>query len=126
VTPYFQTPPEPDFKDGMKYGYKWWLFKLPDSAEYVWLALGFGGQDLLVFPNEAMIVTFTMWDLLPNSTGRDPTPSPFLALVKTKTCPSDTGGQLSTSEERKSSKHETQAASRRYSNDDESAHTGSQ
>jgi len=87
VTPYFQTPPEPDFKDGMKYGYKWWLFKLPDSTEYVWLALGFGGQDLLVFPNEAMIVTFTMWDILPTSTGRDPTPSPFRALVKTRTCP---------------------------------------
>jgi CubicO group peptidase (beta-lactamase class C family) len=87
VTPYFQTPPEPDFKDGMKYGYKWWLFKLPDSTEYVWMALGFGGQDLLVFPNEDLIVTFTMWDILPSSTGRDPTPSPFQALVKTRACP---------------------------------------
>jgi len=87
VTPYFQTPSEADFKDGLKYGFKWWLFKVPDSTEYVWMALGMGGQDLLVFPNENMIVTFTMWDILPSSTGRDPTPSPFLALVKTKTCP---------------------------------------
>ena len=87
VTPYFQTPPEPDFKDGLKYGYKWWLFKSPDSPEYVWMALGMGGQDLLVFPHEDMIVTFTMWDILPSSTGRDPTPAPFLALAKTEGCP---------------------------------------
>jgi CubicO group peptidase (beta-lactamase class C family) len=84
VTPYFQTD-EPRFK----YGFKWWLSKLPDSAEYVWMCRGFGGQNLLVFPKESLIVTFTGWDILPNSTGKEPVPSDFLPAVKAKTCASD-------------------------------------
>ena len=84
VTPYFQTD-EPRFK----YGFKWWLSKLPDSTEYVWMCRGFGGQNLLVFPKEGLIVTFTGWDILPNSTGKEPVPSDFLAAVKAKTCASD-------------------------------------
>jgi CubicO group peptidase (beta-lactamase class C family) len=84
VTPYFQTD-EPRFK----YGFKWWLFKLPDSTEYVWMCRGFGGQNLLVFPKESLIVTFTGWDILPNSTGKEPVPSHFLPAVKAKTCADD-------------------------------------
>jgi CubicO group peptidase (beta-lactamase class C family) len=82
VTPYFQTD-EPQFK----YGFKWWLSKLPDSKEYVWMCRGFGGQNLQVFPKEGLIVTFTAWDILPNSTGKEPVPSDFLPAVKAKTCP---------------------------------------
>jgi CubicO group peptidase (beta-lactamase class C family) len=85
LTPYFQTSAEPDFK-GFQYGFLWWLFKLPDSTEYVWMARGFGAQDLMVFPNEGLIVTFTAWDILPTSTGKEPTPSDFLPFQKTKTC----------------------------------------
>ena len=33
VAPHFQTSFEPQFK-GFKYGFKWWLYKLPDSTEY--------------------------------------------------------------------------------------------
>jgi CubicO group peptidase (beta-lactamase class C family) len=88
LTPYFQTKAEPQFKAGFKYGFQWWLFKLPDSTEYVWMARGVGDEHLMVFPNEGLIVTFTMWDILPSSTGTDPTPSDFLPLVKTKTCTS--------------------------------------
>jgi CubicO group peptidase (beta-lactamase class C family) len=84
VTPYFQTD-EPRFK----YGFKWWLTKLPDSPEYVWMCRGFGGQNLLVFPKEGLIVTFTGWDILPNSTGKEPVPSDFLPAVKAKTCTGD-------------------------------------
>jgi CubicO group peptidase (beta-lactamase class C family) len=84
LTPYFQTD-DPKFK----YGFQWWLFQLPDSTEYVWTARGFGGQNLQVFPNEGLIVTFTAWDILPNSTGKEPVPSDFLPAVKAKTC---TGG----------------------------------
>jgi CubicO group peptidase (beta-lactamase class C family) len=98
VTPYFQTPVEPEYKDGFKYGFKWWLSKLPDSAEYVWMARGFGGQHLEVFPQEGLIVTLTAWDFLPSSTGTDPIPSVFLRLVKTKTCPETTDEPLSSSE----------------------------
>jgi CubicO group peptidase (beta-lactamase class C family) len=86
VTPYFQTSAEAGFK-GFRYGFKWWLFKLPDTTEYVWMARGFGGQDLMVFPNEGLIVTVTMWDILPTSTGKELAPSDFLPAVKTSTCP---------------------------------------
>jgi hypothetical protein len=88
VTPYFQTEAEPDYKDGFKYGFKWWLYKLPDSPEYVWMARGFGAEDLTVFPSEGLVVTVTMWDVLPTSTGHELTPFDFLPLLKTKTCPS--------------------------------------
>ena len=88
LTPYFQTSAQPDFK-GFMYGFQWWLFKLPNSTEYVWMARGFGGQNLMVFPKEGLIVTFTAWDILPTSTGKEPAPADFLPLVKTRTCPID-------------------------------------
>jgi CubicO group peptidase (beta-lactamase class C family) len=87
VTPYFQTNPEPQFKNEFKYGFNWWLFKLPDSTSRIWMGRGFGGQNLYVFPKEDLIVTFTAWDILPSSTGSEPVPSDFLRLVKTETCP---------------------------------------
>jgi hypothetical protein len=65
------------------------LSKLPDSTEYVWIGRGFGGQNLQVFPKEGLIVTFTAWDILPSSTGKEPHPFDFLPVVKAKTC---TGG----------------------------------
>ena len=89
VTPYFQTNPEPQFKNEFKYGFNWWLFKLPDSTSRVWMGRGFGGQNLYVFPKQGLIVTFTAWDILPSSTGTEPNPSDFLRLVKTETCTSD-------------------------------------
>ena len=87
VTPYFQTEAEPDFKDGFKYGFTWWLLKLPDSTENLWMARGFGAEDLIVFPKENLIVTVTMWDILPSSTGHELTPADFLTSVKTNACP---------------------------------------
>lgn len=85
VTPYFQTD-EPQFE----YGFKWWLSKLPGSTEYVWMCRGFGGQKLQVFPNVGLIVTFTAWDILPNSTGKmEPIPSDVLPALKTETCAGD-------------------------------------
>jgi hypothetical protein len=62
------------------------MSKLPGSEDYVWMARGFGAQELQVFPREGLIVTFTMWDILPTSTGREPAPSDFLPLAKTKSC----------------------------------------
>ena len=49
---------------GLKYGFKWWLQPLEDRKEYVWHAIGFGGQRLLVFPSEQLIAVFTGWDVL--------------------------------------------------------------
>jgi len=102
LTPYFQTE-EPQIAGDkvvgvipFNYGFNWWLYKLPDSTEYVWMARGFGGQHLEVFPQEGLIVTLMAWDFLPSSTGTEPLPSVFLALAKTKTClavPADTAAR---------------------------------
>jgi len=93
LTPYFENKWPVVVADKIvdyliyKYGFQWWLAPLPDSTEYVWMAAGYGGQNLQVFPEEGLIVTFTGWDILPSSTGIEPVPKDFLPLVKTKTCP---------------------------------------
>jgi CubicO group peptidase (beta-lactamase class C family) len=58
VTPFIQA--EEDYK----YGYKWWLLPRKDSPQLVWMARGFGGQNLIVYPEEQLIVVFTAWDIL--------------------------------------------------------------
>ncbi len=58
-TPYIDTGWQ-----GLKYGFKWWLYPRKDGQELVSLGIGFGGQRLMVFPQEQMIVTFTGWDIL--------------------------------------------------------------
>jgi CubicO group peptidase (beta-lactamase class C family) len=51
-----------------QYGFKWWLYPL--NGKFVWMARGFGGQRLMVFPQENLIVVFTGWEIL-----KDPAPS---------------------------------------------------
>ena len=61
VTPYITA------EEGFKYGYKWWL--LPQGSGYVWMARGFGGQRLMVFPEKDLILTFTGWEILKDPAG---------------------------------------------------------
>lgn len=49
---------------GLKYGFKWWLYPRKDGRGLVWMGIGFGGQRLMVFPQEQVIATFTGWDIL--------------------------------------------------------------
>jgi len=49
---------------GLKYGLKWWLQPTGNGTQYIWHAIGFGGQRLMVFPSEKLIATFTGWDIL--------------------------------------------------------------
>lgn len=49
---------------GLKYGFQWWLYPRKDGHEFVWMGIGFGGQRLMVFPQEELIATFTGWDIL--------------------------------------------------------------
>jgi CubicO group peptidase (beta-lactamase class C family) len=58
VTPFIDTGWQ-----GLKYGFKWWLYPRK-TDQFVWMGLGFGGQRLMVFPEEQMIATFTGWDIL--------------------------------------------------------------
>jgi CubicO group peptidase (beta-lactamase class C family) len=49
---------------GLQYGFKWWLYPLKGGSEIVWMGIGFGGQRLMVFPQQQLIATFTGWDIL--------------------------------------------------------------
>jgi CubicO group peptidase (beta-lactamase class C family) len=49
---------------GLKYGFKWWLYPRKDGDQFVWMGIGFGGQRLMVFPREQLIATFTGWNIL--------------------------------------------------------------
>jgi len=72
---------------GLKYGFKWWLYPRKDDGSLVWMGIGFGGQRLMVFPEEQLIATFTGWDII-----KDPSVSTELAerlvrAIAAKTCP---------------------------------------
>ena len=76
VTPYITA------EEGFKYGYKWWL--LPQGSGYVWMARGFGGQRLMVFPEKDLILTFTGWEILKDPAGdRELVDRLLLAVVLT-------------------------------------------
>jgi len=75
-----------DAEGDYKYGYKWWLLKRTDSAGYVWMARGFGGQRIMVFPEEGVIVTFTGWDILGDPPADKELFARLLPAIKTTTC----------------------------------------
>ena len=52
---------------GLKYGFKWWLYPRKAGGQLVWMGIGFGGQRLMVFPGEQLIAVFTGWDILHDS-----------------------------------------------------------
>jgi len=56
--------PLTDAEEDYKYGFKWWLLPRTDRHGFVWMARGFGGQRLMVFPEEQMIAVFTGWEIL--------------------------------------------------------------
>lgn len=86
VTPFIQA--EEDYK----YGFKWWLMPRKDSPDYVWMARGFGGQELMVFPKEELIAVFTGWDILGTKDPDHEFVTRVLAAVQAKEC-SGTGKQ---------------------------------
>jgi CubicO group peptidase (beta-lactamase class C family) len=75
-----------DAEGDYKYGYKWWLLKRTDRPGYVWMARGFGGQRMMVFPEEGMIVTFTGWDILGDPPADKELFARLLSAIKTKSC----------------------------------------
>ena len=46
-------------RDGLQYGYHWWLGRAPSSGERLIGALGNGGQRLFVAPDSQMVVVIT-------------------------------------------------------------------
>ena len=59
VTPYIDAGEGSEY---FKYGFKWWLY--PMGEKFVWMARGFGGQRLMVFPDENLIAVFTGWEII--------------------------------------------------------------
>jgi CubicO group peptidase (beta-lactamase class C family) len=66
------------------YGLSWWL--IPLNGEYTWMATGFGGQELMVFPRQNLIVVFTGWDVLNGGTDVNLLLPRLLPAVKAAAC----------------------------------------
>jgi CubicO group peptidase (beta-lactamase class C family) len=65
VTPHVQVSEE-----DWKYGFQWWLGPYGKPERLAWAARGFGGQELLVFPEYDTIAVFTGWSILPSTEGK--------------------------------------------------------
>jgi CubicO group peptidase (beta-lactamase class C family) len=78
--------PFTDAEEGFKYGYKWWLLPRTDREGYVWMARGFGGQELMVFPEEDLIAVFTGWEILKEEPGSKELANRILQSVRSKSC----------------------------------------
>jgi hypothetical protein len=59
--------PRIDAGEGFQYGYQWWLLPYGEPKNLAWLARGMGGQRLMVFPREQLIVVSTAWHILHES-----------------------------------------------------------
>jgi len=61
VTPSVTVSP-----NGVKYGFKWWLYTYgTDSTRIAWAGSGFGGQTPIVVPEYDLVIVFTGWNILP-------------------------------------------------------------
>ncbi|HME38879.1 MAG TPA: serine hydrolase [Steroidobacteraceae bacterium] len=56
--------PRIDAGEGFQYGYQWWLLPYGEPRRLAWAARGMGGQRLVVFPDENLIVASTAWHIL--------------------------------------------------------------
>jgi hypothetical protein len=51
------------------YGYQWWLVPDPDqSARYIPVAVGYGGQLLAIFSEEDVIALLFGWNIMEGTT----------------------------------------------------------
>jgi CubicO group peptidase (beta-lactamase class C family) len=78
LTPYTNA------EDKFQYGFKWWLYPL--NGTFVWMARGFGGQELTVFPAENLIAVFTGWEILKDSAPTKDLVDRLLRAVKSNVC----------------------------------------
>lgn len=75
-----------DATGGFKYGFKWWLLPRTNREGFVWMARGFGGQILMVFPEESLIAVFTGWEILKDEASPSDLVSRILPAIRTPTC----------------------------------------
>lgn len=70
--------------ENFQYGFKWWLY--PIEGRFVWMARGFGGQRLMVFPQENLIVVFTGWEILKDAAPAKDLVDRLLPAIKQTAC----------------------------------------
>jgi CubicO group peptidase (beta-lactamase class C family) len=80
LTPFIEA------EEGFKYAYKWWLLPRMDRQGYIWMARGFGGQRLMVFPDENLIAVFTGWEILKDPAGDRDLVNRILPAVRSQSC----------------------------------------
>jgi CubicO group peptidase (beta-lactamase class C family) len=83
LTPYIDTG-SGRLGTEFKYGFKWWLY--PRDGKFVWMARGFGGQRLMVFPEENLIAVFTGWEILKDPPSTKDLVDRLLPAVKQTAC----------------------------------------
>jgi CubicO group peptidase (beta-lactamase class C family) len=62
--------------EGVKYGYKWWLYPYGKDGRLAFAGSGFGGQRPIVVPELDLVMVFTGWNILPGK----PSLTPRVAL----------------------------------------------
>jgi CubicO group peptidase (beta-lactamase class C family) len=77
---------------GLKYGFKWWLYPRKNGRQFVWMGIGFGGQRLMVFPEEQLIATITGWDIIKDPTVDAELADRLLPAITAETCRDDVHG----------------------------------
>ncbi|MFA7332012.1 MAG: serine hydrolase [Candidatus Delongbacteria bacterium] len=53
--------------DGVKYGYLWWLYPYGKYGRVAVGGAGFGGQHMILVPEQDLVLVFTGWNVLPES-----------------------------------------------------------
>ena len=57
--------PSISLRQGVKYGYKWWLYEyVNDNSKYAWAGSGFGGQWPIIIPEHDIVAVFTGWNII--------------------------------------------------------------
>jgi len=59
--------PTIDTGEGFQYGYQWWLLPYGNPSRLAFVARGMGGQRLIIFPEDQLIVVSTAWHVLNES-----------------------------------------------------------
>jgi CubicO group peptidase (beta-lactamase class C family) len=60
-------------RDGVKYGFKWWLYPYgPAPGHLAFAGSGFGGQRPIVLPEYDLVCVFTGWNVLPDRPSLSP------------------------------------------------------
>jgi CubicO group peptidase (beta-lactamase class C family) len=78
--------PFTDASESFKYGFKWWLLPRTDRQGFIWMARGFGGQQLMVFPEEELIAVFTGWKIIGDEADARELVKRILPAIRTPKC----------------------------------------